>query len=244
MAIRISTIPSNERELVILKEFIKESKEATSIAMTELLKTVNKHYDLLDDFSYQYKMEDIERCLDLKMKPMQIGSVIQDGSADIMSKEEEFMQRLDSEKDEFAKTLLEFDERFKQIIKFNSIDQIQDFSKLAFTLSQNVQQAKEKIEQFNEREATFNQQISEYNQLDDLERNFKPFYDLLETSSTALQSIHDWTNQALITQEYETMEKSVSDWTMICFQLNKKLNEDYEETAEVAARVKEKIQEF
>jgi hypothetical protein len=67
---------------------------------------------------------------------------------------------------------------------------------------------------------------------------------LLETSSTALQSIHDWTNQALITQEYETMEKSVSDWTMICFQLNKKLNEDYEETAEVAARVKEKIQEF
>jgi hypothetical protein len=146
MAIRISTIPSNERELVILKEFIKESKETTSIAMTELLKIVNKHYDLLDDFSYQYKMEDIERCLELKTKPMQIGSVIQDGSADIMSKEEEFMQRLDSEKDEFAKTLLEFDERFKQIIKFNSIDQIQDFSKLAFTLSQNVQQAKEKIE--------------------------------------------------------------------------------------------------
>lgn len=88
---------------------------------------------------------------------MQIGSVIQDGSADMMAKEEEFMQRLDLEKDDFAKTLLEFDERFKQIIKFNSIDQITDFSKLAFTLSQNIQQAKEKIEQFNEREATFNQ---------------------------------------------------------------------------------------
>jgi dynein heavy chain len=41
---------------------------------------------------------------------------------------------------------LEFDERFKQIIKFNSIDQIQDFSKLAFNLSQNIISAKEKIE--------------------------------------------------------------------------------------------------
>ena len=154
--------------------------------MTELLKTTNKHYDLLDEFSYVYKPEDIERCLDLKMKPMQIGSVIQDGSADMMAKEEEFTLKLEQEKDEFAKTLLEFDERFKQIIKFNSIDQITDFSKLAFQLQQNINQAKEKIEQFNERETTFNQPVSEYNQLDDLQRNFIPFYDLLETSSTAL----------------------------------------------------------
>lgn len=134
MAIRISTTPQNERELVQLKEFIKESKEITTVQMTELLKTTNKHYDLLDEFSYVYKPEDIERCLDLKMKPMQIGSVIQDGSADMMSKEEEFTLKLEQEKDEFAKTLLEFDERFKQIITFNSIDQITDFSKLAFQL--------------------------------------------------------------------------------------------------------------
>jgi len=124
MAVKISTAPTNERELVMLKEFIKMSKEDTTIVMTELLKTTNKHYDLLDEFSYVYKPEDIERCLDLKMKPMQIGSVIQDGSADMMAKEEEFMQRLDLEKDDFAKILVEFDDRFKQIIKFNSIDQI------------------------------------------------------------------------------------------------------------------------
>jgi len=31
---------------------------------------------------------------------------------------------------------------------------------------------------------------------------------------------------------------------MVCFQLNKKLAEDYEETAEVALRVKEKIEQF
>jgi dynein heavy chain, axonemal len=154
------------------------------------------------------------------------------------------MQRLDQEKDDFCRTLLEFDNRFKQIIKFNSIDQIQDFSKLAFNLSQNIQTAKEKIEQFNERETTFNQTISEYTSLDELERNFKPFYDLLENSSQALSSIHDWTNQALVTQDYQNMESSIAAWHMVCFQLNKKLAEDYEETAEVALRVKEKIEAF
>jgi len=40
------------------------------------------------------------------------------------------------------------------------------------------------------------------------------------------------------------MEKSVSDWIMICFTLNRKLGEDYEETAEVAGKVKERIQAF
>jgi hypothetical protein len=38
------------------------------------------------------------------------------------------------------------------------------------------------------------------------------------------------------------MESSIGAWHMVCFQLNKKLAEDYEETAEVALRVKEKIE--
>jgi dynein heavy chain, axonemal len=124
MAVRISTVPQNEKELVNIREFIKISKEKTTVELTEDLKNVTKHQELLDEFSYTYKTEDIERTLDLKMKPMQIGSVIQDGNSDILQKEEEFCQRLDQEKDDFAKTLLEFDERFQQIIKFNSIDQI------------------------------------------------------------------------------------------------------------------------
>jgi hypothetical protein len=76
MAVKISTVPQNEKEMVNIKEFIKVSKEVTTVALTETLKNVNKHHDVLDEFSYTYKMEDIERMLDLKMKPMQIGSVI------------------------------------------------------------------------------------------------------------------------------------------------------------------------
>ena len=135
MAEKISTTPTNERELVLLKEFIKQSREVTSVEVVDLLKEVTKHHELLDEFSYVYKTEEIERCLDLKMRPMQVGSVIQDGNVDMLAKEEEFMQRLEHEKDEFLLTLKEFDDRFQQIITFNRIEQIADFSKLAFNLS-------------------------------------------------------------------------------------------------------------
>jgi len=93
---------------------------------------------------------------------MAIGEVISEGNQDIITKEETFMQRLETEKDEFCKTLLTFDETFEQIIKFNSLDQVVEFSKLAYTLFTNITNSKDKIEQFNEREATFNQQLSEY----------------------------------------------------------------------------------
>ena len=51
----------------------------------------------------------------------------------------------------------------------------------AFDLKNLIENAKDKIQQFNEREETFSQQKSEWPKLDELEKSFKPFYDLLDT---------------------------------------------------------------
>lgn len=80
---RIMTIPQNEKELVSIKEFIKVSRDVTQIALQEQLKEINKHWELLDEFNYQYKEDDIERTFSIKMWPMQIGNVITDGNSDI-----------------------------------------------------------------------------------------------------------------------------------------------------------------
>jgi hypothetical protein len=56
-------VPQNEKELVSIREFIKVSRDVTQVALQEQLKEVNKHWELLDEFSYQYKEDDIERTL-------------------------------------------------------------------------------------------------------------------------------------------------------------------------------------
>ena len=43
MKAKISTPPTNEKELVMIKEFIKVSKEKTQVQLTELLKDITKH---------------------------------------------------------------------------------------------------------------------------------------------------------------------------------------------------------
>jgi hypothetical protein len=80
---RIRTIPTNEKELVSIREFIKVSRDITQVTLQEQLKEVNKHWELLDEFSFEYQHQDIELTLMQKMWPMQIGNVITDGNSDI-----------------------------------------------------------------------------------------------------------------------------------------------------------------
>jgi len=128
---------------------------------------------------------------------MQIGNVITDGNSEIQVQEETFSHRLDKEKDDFAASLTEYEAKFKKIITFDSLKEISNFVKEAYDLRTLIEAAKDKIQQFNEREETFSQQKSEWPKLDDLEKAFKPFFELLDTGFQVTQQLTDWTNQPL-----------------------------------------------
>lgn len=55
----------------------------TQIQLQELLKDAIKHQELLDEFSVEYKRDDIEATLMQKSWPMTIGNVIQEGNSEI-----------------------------------------------------------------------------------------------------------------------------------------------------------------
>jgi dynein heavy chain len=57
-------------------------------------------------------------------------------------------------------------------------------------------------------------------------------------------NLQDWTNQPLANQDYEHIESSINGWFMQAFQLNKKLNEDHPETAEVSVEVRHRLEAF
>lgn len=85
---RIEKVPDNEEELVELRDFIKQSKEVTTVEMNALQKEVERHYELLDEFSFMYQIDDITECWYLKQYPMTIGEAISDGNSAITTQEE------------------------------------------------------------------------------------------------------------------------------------------------------------
>ena len=124
---RISKVPDNEEELVELREFIKTSKEVTQGEMLALQKEVESHYELLDEFSYIYNIDDIQNCWTLKQYPMIIGEAIADGNSAIMTQEEQFIAKLDAEKEQFLKDLTSYKESFKHIQSFCDIEALNEF---------------------------------------------------------------------------------------------------------------------
>jgi hypothetical protein len=80
---QIQTPPTNEKELVFIREFINISKDVTQVELGEQLKAANKHYEMLELYSFMYKTDDIENTFFQKMWPMTIGQVIQDGKSEI-----------------------------------------------------------------------------------------------------------------------------------------------------------------
>lgn len=140
--------------------------------------------------------------------------------------------------------LREYQEKFEKIKTFDNIDMVNDTVKDTMELRQNIDNARDKIEQFNERELTFGAVQSEWPNLDTLDKEFKPFYELLDVAFNVGSMLQDWTNQPLANQDYESMEANINQWHMSCFQLNKKLNEEYPDTAEVAVQVRHKLEAF
>lgn len=73
---------------------------------------------------------------------------------------------------------------------------------------------------------------------------FKPFFDLTNIASDVEFHFKDWTQSSLIKQDAQKITSSVAQWHAACFALNKKLNEDYPEVAEVALQLRKNIEEF
>lgn len=68
---KITHEPINERELIASKDFIAQAPAMVE-QNTDILKEVNRHYELLEEFSYMYKDADIESYWFMRVWPLKI----------------------------------------------------------------------------------------------------------------------------------------------------------------------------
>ena len=151
-----------------------------------------------------------------KQYPMAISEVIQDGSSSIQTKEEEFIQRLDAEKENFVKSLANMKTDFTKIKTFKDPAAYYDYWKDAVALENQIQDSIILIEKFNMREARLNQQKQDYPDFDELKTNFHPFHELLTTAYNMVNTLKDLQNQPLLSspQDYESIESQIHSWAM------------------------------
>jgi hypothetical protein len=127
-----------------------------------------------------------------KQFPMEISEAISDGSATVQKREEEFIDKLDVDKNAFLKALVVMKNDFTKIKTFKDTAQYYDFWKDAVSLDNTIQESISLIEKFNKREERLNQQRQDYPDFDELKTNFQPFFELLTTAYTMVNSLKDY----------------------------------------------------
>ena len=235
--------PINEKELIASKDFIAEAP-ATVERLTEELKEVYRHYMMLEEFSYMYKELDIESFWYMKVWPLKIQACLTDGKNMQQEKNDLFSAKLEAEKESFTKQITTYQQNFEKIKDFTKLDQVQDLITATFELKKNIDTAHNTVVQFHDRETTFGLPETPYPDLDDIDKSFKPFFDLITMSHEVKQLLREWTEERLMTRDTEAIFSSISQWQSSCFQLYKKLNEDYPDTAEVAQDLRGQIEQF
>ena len=89
METKIRHIPENERELIATKNFIAGSPAKVE-ELTEVLKEVNRHFLMLEEFSYMYQEHDIDAFWYMKIWPIKIQAALTEGKNTIAEKNEKF----------------------------------------------------------------------------------------------------------------------------------------------------------
>lgn len=95
-------VPTNEENLIETREFIAQAPAKVE-ELTEVLRIINLHYVMLDEFSFQYKETDIEQFWFMKIWPLKIVAALTEGKNTMSEKVESFSARLEIEKEQFSK---------------------------------------------------------------------------------------------------------------------------------------------
>ena len=240
---KITHEPVDERELMASKDFIAIAPAKVE-ELTAVLKEIERHYIMLEEFSYMYKEEDINGFWFMKVWPLKIQAALTDGKNTIQERNDSMSAKLETEKEAFSKQIITFQQQFEKIKEFKNLEDSPQYNMEAYGLRKELNKAFDLVKQFHDREQLFGLPETPYPDLEEIDKGFKPFFELITMSFDVKQGVGDWTSDRLAGQDANKIQSEVQRWNQMCFQLYKKLNEDYPETAEVCTELRHRIEAF
>lgn len=240
---RIAEKPANEKQLAELRDFIVSSKEAVAELQTRVAEA-RSSLSILSSFNVPLPEEDMILSWEILRYPSKIESSGREVELSLEGDKERMIVRLTFEKEQFlrqldkigtdvesTKQLADYSERERIVEKFNH-------------LMDDIQAAKAKGEDFNMRERVFGFVTTDYGVLDHFEEELRPFSTLWTNVSDFHNDKNDWLNGDFSELDGKVIEDKMTEWWKSAFKLAKQLEEDYEEVAACAMKLREETSEF
>lgn len=234
--------PQNPEKLYELKNFIANTPGRIS-ELTAEIEDMRQYYNILDGFQYELTDDESRQKWEAIAWPRQLALRIIDTNKQLEKVEEELHARLQKEGDDFSKKV---DALQRVVATFSKYTDAAEAEKVAAEVKMNSVEIRKCIEEarsINSDQRLFGDKLTDYRNVFELEKEFKPYSDLWLTAYQWQDSYRRWHTDPFDSLDPDVIESVVTNAFKTMTQLSKTFK-DKSTTLKIVEEIRVKVEEF
>ena len=245
MKTKIKRIPKDIEELTDTKEYMASVGMELEKLKNDIAKLMES-YDILDEFAFKLSQDSYDRKWNCFGAPKNIVELITKQTAFLDKEKEKFMTQMVNNQDEFSERLNELEQIIGNFSQHQNIEDYEEVGATVMQINERLKKCHEESKRFNTRELMIGKESqTDYSQVSQMEKDFKPYSNLWLTTHTWFKSHHSWLNEKWEDLDagnlQDTVEKSVKTMTQV---LRSFKDKDLPGILKIADQVKLQIDDF
>ncbi|EFC37691.1 hypothetical protein NAEGRDRAFT_81845 [Naegleria gruberi] len=240
---KVQIIPQTAEELDSLKKYLTDCTKEIERLQSQFA-TVKSSVHLLSDFSFNLDMDDFTVFVDTHSWPKKVYGLLEDSTIRLEEDKRKFMDELQRDINNLLSNLDLYEKIIERFAVFDDLEKTDQYYEKVKDMESKLEEAKKNSELYNNRERMFNMNTTEFSKLKDLEKNFKPYFDLWRIAYEKAQNFPKWNEGTFMNLDAKFIDESLSMWQSTLKNLEKNL-QPKDETARIITRqVKKEVVAF
>ena len=193
MYAKIERKPDDIEDLTSIKEYMEKCGneiEKLNVEIKECMKT----YEILDSFMYKFDDEDTKKKHNFQKAPKMTFELIERQTLYLEKEKEKLINQMYGDQNNFKAEVTQLETTISTLSQYNDINQHQEVSEIVRNTHDKMKKAHEKAKKFTNRERLMGLNESDYSNIQVLNKEYEPYYNLWTTVDDWFSNHKSWLN--------------------------------------------------
>jgi len=207
---KVEAIPKNIEELSAIKDFM-NSLPAELEKQSQAIKNCMKIYETLDQFQHKFEDEEEQDRMFLVFgAPKEVMERIEKQQGFLEKEKEKFVKQMESNKTDFSTQIMDLENLTSTFKQYQDAEAFEEVATMAKSIKQRIDEANEHAKMINNRESLVGQEeVSDYTSIQQMQKDFKPYFDLWTVVEQWRTSHNSWLNDPFDELDAQQVEDTV-----------------------------------
>jgi len=206
-----------------------------------------KIYEILDEFHHQFEdEEEYDKMWRVFGAPQETVQRIEKQQGFLDKEKEKFIKQMEMNKQDFTSQIMELENLTSGFKQYQDGDAFEEVANMAKNIHTRIEEALAYAKKINHKESLVDyEECTDYTSVNQMQKDFKPFYDLWTTVETWKKSHESWLNDPFEEVDSNQVEETVDNSNKVMAQVLRFFRDkDLPKILKIAEGVKDAVQEF